>query len=379
MLNRQIVIAVPLVITLIGPVSADAPRGRTVVSIRGEQFFINGRPTYEGRAWNGARIEGLLLNSRMVQGIFDDLNPETVANWAYPDTGRWDPERNTREFLAAMPDWRRHGLLCVVVNLQGGSPRGYSREQPWHNSAFEADGSLRPTYLGRLGRIIDRADELGMVVMLGYFYFGQDERVKDERAVLRAVDVATGWLLDRGDTNVLVEVNNECDIRYDHPILRPENVHELISSVRARERDGRRLLVGTSMSGGKLPPSNIIKAADFVLLHGNGVNDPDRIARMVREVRADAAYTPKPILFNEDDHFDFEKPRNNFAAALGAYASWGYFDYRFAGEPFEAGYQSVPVDWGIHHPRKRAFFELVRAVTGGESTPPRPKAAPRPG
>ena len=90
------------------------------------------------------------------------------------------------------------------------------------------------------------------------------------------------------------------------------------------------------------------------------------------------AYTPKPILFNEDDHFDFEKPRNNFAAALGAYASWGYFDYRFAGEPLEAGYQSVPVDWGINHPRKRAFFEMVRSVTGEASTPPRPRAAPRP-
>ena len=250
MSNRQTVIAVALVIAFVGPVSADAPRGRTVVSIRGEQFFINGRPTYEGRTWNGARIEGLLLNSRMVQGIFDDLNPETVATWAYPDTGRWDPERNTREFLAAMPEWRRHGLLCVVVNLQGGSPRGYSREQPWHNSAFEADGSLRPAYMDRLGRIIDRADELGMVVMLGYFYFGQDQRLKDEQAVRRAVDEATNWLLDRGDTNVLVEVNNECDILYDHPVLRPENVHELISRVRARERDGRRLLVSTSMSGG---------------------------------------------------------------------------------------------------------------------------------
>jgi len=46
MLIRKIVIAVPLVITLVGPVLADNPRGRTVVSIRGEQFFINGRPTY---------------------------------------------------------------------------------------------------------------------------------------------------------------------------------------------------------------------------------------------------------------------------------------------------------------------------------------------
>src|SRR5438477_12503928 len=84
---------------------------KTEVSIQGDAFLINGKPTYAGRAWNGKKIEGLLMNSRMVQGIFDDLNPETRKRWAYPDTKAWDPERNTKEFLAAMPEWRRHGLL----------------------------------------------------------------------------------------------------------------------------------------------------------------------------------------------------------------------------------------------------------------------------
>jgi hypothetical protein len=29
----------------------------------------------------------------MVQGIFDDLNPETINRWIYPDTGKWDAGR----------------------------------------------------------------------------------------------------------------------------------------------------------------------------------------------------------------------------------------------------------------------------------------------
>ena len=37
---------------------------------------------------------GLLLNSRMVQGIFDDINPETFDKWKYPDTEQWDAEQN---------------------------------------------------------------------------------------------------------------------------------------------------------------------------------------------------------------------------------------------------------------------------------------------
>ncbi|HLP77629.1 MAG TPA: hypothetical protein VK327_12015, partial [Candidatus Paceibacterota bacterium] len=173
-------------------------RTNTTVTIVGEDFHINGRSTYAGRNWRGHRIEGLLLNSRMVQATFDDRNTNTIARWAYADTGRWDADRNTREFIAAMPEWRRHGLLAVTLNLQGGSPEGYSRTQPWENSAFNPDGSLRANDFARLEKILDRADELGMVVILGYFYFGQDERLADEAAVIRATDNTTRWLLEHG-------------------------------------------------------------------------------------------------------------------------------------------------------------------------------------
>lgn len=347
---------------------ADSPPRRTEVAIRGERFLINDRPTYAGRSWNGHSIEGLLLNSRMVQGIFDDLNSETANQWAYPDSGKWDAERNTREFIAAMPEWRKHGLLAITLNLQGGSPQGYSKDQPWHNSAITDDGELRPEYMARLGRILDKADELGMVAILGLFYFGQDQRLKDEAAVLKATDNAVDWVLNRGDRNVLIEVNNESNVRYDHTILKPERVHELIERVKARQRDGRRLLVGTSYGGGTIPKENVIRASDFLLLHGNGVNDPKRIAEMVKATRRVPGYRPMPILFNEDDHFDFDKPENNFTAAIGEYASWGYFDFRMKGEGFDDGYQSVPVNWGISSPRKRGFFEKLREITGGATT-----------
>lgn len=43
------------------------------------------------------------MNSGMVQGCFDDLNPETVGRWAHPDTKKWDAERNGREFPGCLP------------------------------------------------------------------------------------------------------------------------------------------------------------------------------------------------------------------------------------------------------------------------------------
>lgn len=332
----------------------------TEISIRGEDFLLDGKPTLEGRQWRGMRVEGLLPNSRMVQGIFDDRNPETAPMWAYPDTKTWDAERNTREFIAAMPEWRRHGLLAFTINLQGGSPQGYSKQQPWHNSAIEADGSLRDDCLARLERVIQRADELGMAVILGLFYFGQDQRLQGEQAVLRAVDAAAQWVLDRGWRHVLIEINNEANVKYDHDILKPARVHELIKRVKGHARNGRRLLVSTSFGGGAVPVNTVMEAADFILIHGNGVGSPEKMTAFIKRVRAAMNGAVKPVVINEDDHFDFDKAKNNFTAATREHVSWGFFDFRKEGEGFEQGYQSVPVDWGINSDRKRGFFGLLR-------------------
>ena len=88
---------------------------------------------------------------------------------------------------------------------------------------------------------------------------------------------------------------------------------------------------------------------------------------MVRQTRAVPGYTAKPILFNEDDHFDFDKPENNFTAALSEHAGWGYFDFRMKEEKFDDAYQSVPVNWGLSSDRKRGFFKLLAEITGREA------------
>ena len=118
-------IAIPLLLVLLSCFSGSCKRvsnNSTTVTIEGDNFYINGQPTLKGVSWNGINMEGLIPNSRMVQGIFDDLNPKTVERWVYPDTKKWDPDRNTNDFVKAMEDWYRHGLLAFTINLQGGSP-----------------------------------------------------------------------------------------------------------------------------------------------------------------------------------------------------------------------------------------------------------------
>jgi hypothetical protein len=346
--------------------------GQTVLGIDGTRFTINGTPTYAGRIFRGWPVEGLLMNVRAVQATFDDLNPATRGQWAYPDTGVWDPERNLAEFLAVLPEWRAAGLLAFTVNLQGGSPEGYSRTQPWENSAFAPDGSLRADYLDRLRRVLDRADELGMVVIVGLFYQGQDERLTDEGAVQLAVDEACSWLLDGGWRNVIVEIANECDVpNYEHPIIGHDRGHELIERAQAHTRDGRRLFVSTSYRGGTIPTDRVLRVADVALIHGNGVTDPAVMRWMVERTRVRLRDRAIPIVVNEDDHFAFDADDNNMLAAVSQYASWGLFD---AGEGsggggarsnYQDGYQLVPVNWTTNTPTKQGFFRLLREVTGG--------------
>jgi len=345
--------------------------GKTIVSIEGDQFLIDGRPTYEGRMFRNNKIEGLLLNARLVQGVFDDRNPETRGRFAYPD-GPFDADRNTSEFLSMMPVWKDHGMISFTINLQGGSPEGYSQTQPWDNAAFSPEGEPDPAYLERLGRILDRADELSMAPILGLFYFGQDDRLDDERAVVRAVEAVTDWLIERGDCHVLMEIANEVDVgHYSRDIIMAHRCHELIELVQVKsagklETPAGRLLVSTSMRGGTQPPDPIMRVSDFILLHGNSVEDPGRIRKMIRDCRDNPAYKDQPIVFNEDDHFNFDAVDNNMLAAIGDYAGWGYFDYRMAGEGFDEGYQSIPVNWTISSERKRGFFDLLAKVTGSE-------------
>ena len=345
----------------------------TVVTIQGADFLVDGLVANQGRTLDGIPLDGLLLNSRMINGAFDDANTATAHRWAYPDTGVWDAERNTREFLAAMPQWKADGLDAFTVGIQGGSPQGYSEEQPWDNAGFTPDGRLRDDYRRRVGAILDEADRLGLVVILDIFYHGQDHRLRDEAAIRTAVIEVCEWVLRSGWHHVVIEIANEVNwhTHYTHALLKAERVHELIAHAKSVTHHGLRMLVSTSFLA--YPPyitPRVLAEADFVLLHGNGTPYPDRLREMVDEVKGTPGYTPKPIMFNEDDHFDFDEPHNHMKAALAAGASWGFFDPgsittnppRPTLGDYLNGYQAAPINWTVSTETKRAFFDTLRRV-----------------
>ena len=73
-MNRFFYLATTITLCLLSfngsAIETQSAKPKTTVGIAGEKFLINGEPTYKGRTWQGYPVEGLLMNSRMVQGIF---------------------------------------------------------------------------------------------------------------------------------------------------------------------------------------------------------------------------------------------------------------------------------------------------------------------
>ncbi len=369
---------------------AIAQSSPTVVGIRGPFFTINGHLTYTPEAGfpnADPNLYGTLLNVRAVQAIFDDANypkqgskqnPYKTAvmgdvSWDYPDTGKWDPERNTREFIAELPEWRSTGLLAFTVNLQGGGPTdgnfGVRMQQPQYNSGFDAQGNLKPAYAKRLQNVIEAADRNGMVVIVGFFYFGQDSHVAsapDDANLRKAIVNGIEFLKSLPNRNILVEINNEANPRYNHTLLRPN------------ERLADAVLLAKKVAGGQIPISfswvgpipqagsphnSAVNAVDYVLFHTN-TQTPEEVHQSIFDMRRWAGYN-RPLLINEDGVSPM-----NLHAAVQERVGWGYYDQGW--NNYVDGFQSPPTNWGINTPVKWLFFEQVARLTGSK-IPPMPK------
>jgi hypothetical protein len=174
---------------LAAPIAGAGEAVTTRVSIEGKRWQINGTVTHPG-----TRAEGLLMNVRMVNAIFEDRG-----------RADFDAEANTDRFIARIRDYAAQGVNAFTICLQGGMP-GYEGAL---NSAFDPDGSLRPGYLARAERVIRACDRRGVVVILGMYYQRQSAILRDEAAVRAGVANASRWVRERGFQNVLLEIANE--------------------------------------------------------------------------------------------------------------------------------------------------------------------------
>ncbi|MBB6637312.1 hypothetical protein [Cohnella thailandensis] len=329
--------------------------GKTVLEIRGEDFLINGRKVYSEIEGSKPEAHGLLMNARFIQGIFDDKADRERYNRFGKE---FDPERNTNELIAALPEWYEYGLRAFTVGFQGGGPcftMDPGGIASIDNNPFGPNGlSLDPAYAARMDRLIRAADELGMVVIVSYLYVGQLPRLKGGKAVLNAVRTASRFLREGGYTNVIIEVANEHNIQaHGHPLVyTPEGVVALLEIARA-ESGG--MPVGCSGTGDFIS-EEVCRESDVILIHGN------EISRQVyyNHINQVKRWAPgKPVVCNEDS-----QALANLQVAYQTRTSWGYYNNMTKQEP--------PSDWGIT-PGEDLFFAYRMAEGIGISLPPIPE------
>lgn len=268
----------------------------TSVTLVGGRWHLNGKVTYAG-----AKAEGLLMNVRMVNAVFEDRKRPA-----------FDPESNADRFIAQIPGYAAQGVRAFTICLQGGFP-GYEGAV---NSAFQPDGSLRESYLRRVQRVIEACDRQRMVVILGCYYQRQDQILRNEKAVRAGVANVVKWIKGAGFTNVVLEIANEFPHPgFDHAVLK--TVEGQVQLLRLAKEASPDLLVSTSGIGDGRLPESVAKASDFLLIHFNGVAVKDIPSR----IKALTAFG-KAIVCNEDNKVGEEGAK---AAELSVSndASWG--------------------------------------------------------
>jgi hypothetical protein len=309
-------------------------------------FYVRDKPgdawrkTYSGPEFR-PEAAGRLMNLRIAQAIFHD---EWLTEFPF------DPEKNTDRVIEALDTYKAHGIWAISSSLQGGNP-GYAKEFPAisrdrafklgpgkgsHISAFRADGSIKPEWLGRLKRLQRALDQRGMILVLMYFYQGQDEVLEGPGAIRRALLNATDWVIDNNARNVIVEIANEHDNRgWDHDKWIHNNLGDLIRTARARFQERKAGWVppiGSSTGSSMAVFDNVRDNADLTMFHGN-----NRKLEEKRQRTAELFNDPKmpgPIFMNEDDSGRETTPEvlakelASCDAVFSQGGSWGYMPWR---------------------------------------------------
>ncbi len=112
----------------------------------------------------------------------------------------------TAELIENLDRFPSYGVNTVAVYFMGsrfGDVKGY-----------RPDASLDRTYASRMGRIIEAADDLGMIVLVGCLYWGGSKAKEDldgwqQAQANRAVADTVEWLAQNDYRNVIVDPDNE--------------------------------------------------------------------------------------------------------------------------------------------------------------------------
>ncbi len=318
----------------------------TRVSIRGDKWYFN-----DSIVNKGTPAEGLLMNVRMVNSVFEDR-----GNGFEKIIPVFDPMANTEAFIRKIPEYVSCGVNAFTISLQGGTP-GYEGAI---NSAFEADGTLHAEYMNRIAMVIKACNEHGVVVILSCFYQRQHSHISalnGKEAISNAFDNTVKWVKENHFRNVVLEVSNE----YRHGgyrnwtdgnwLISEKGQIELIKRAKSLHPS---LLVSTSGMGDGIFHDSLANAVDFITIHFNNTS----IDNYEKRIETLKKYG-KPIICNEDDKLR-EIGVNALVLSVLNGCGWGYMNSKQN--------QSVPFRFEGKND-DTAVYNMMRKVTSPGAFP----------
>lgn len=296
---------------------------------------------------------------------------EPTELWGVRVANALEDDDHAARLIAALDTYRAYGINALTWFLQGGSSGSAN--------AFREDGTLEPSYLLRMARLLEEAERRDMVTIVGLFYQRRPLRPRTAADVERAVAEATAWL--RPYRLALVNIANEyhaaqyAQARHIYPFNDPAAINRLIDVARAAD-PGR--LVGANAKGiEKVLP--VARHADIALHDDPGLAEELLFTHAVGKPTIDvecagfALDMGHPGIFSRDAKLFYETQVRSAGAIRGKHV---FFHAHWFQEPprrFDLGGAGTPDDPGV-----RWFFELLARTRGLAPAGPSDSAGSQP-
>lgn len=317
---------------------------KTKLRIKGNKFLINDKLTYQ--EIGECKYQGILMNARFIQGVFDETEDPSRFN----RFGRiFDPCKNTDMLLDELQDWYDQGLRGITVGFQGGGPCFTTDNKSMTNHPYKTiEGRLNidNNYKNRMLKILDKADEIGMVVIISCFYPGQVNKFKSGEEIIHSLKAVCDFINLSKYENIILEICNEFDLCRSNPLI---GTHEGMCGLITLAQDWltKDIPVGSSLLGGNVSKT-VAKVSDLVIVHGNECS-PQAYYSMIQKIKD--MDLDKPILCNEDSQC-----LSNMKVSMSLDVGWGYYNNMTKQEP--------PTDWSITEGEDRFFADRMAMLLG---------------
>ncbi|MCL1858504.1 MAG: hypothetical protein FWF92_04650 [Oscillospiraceae bacterium] len=305
------------------------------------------------------------LSDGKLIGIYTDV-------CVFFDNNIIDCDKNKKDFIKNLIEWRKSGINLITVGLQSPNPfeeyykkvrnQDKSKKILFNSSALKSNGSLDFDYLENAEEIIKSADNLGFIVLLNILSPSCENIFEDEFAIITGIFNIIDWILNKKFSNILVNITDISHTFYKSSVLNNNRIIDILKSVKNKVENNLILGAGiksfANLNAKKL--EDYIESSDFIPVYANYTKSNHNTKKMLENIYFFNKLMREtgrevPVIMAKGDNLD-EKynsyGKNNLIESLENNISWCYYD--------KDGFVILPVDWDKNSsPEKKRFFDIV--------------------